>query len=154
LGQTDSRRRVDVAASEQLSKLAARAKEAEDRAGAAHSRATIELEQDVESARASAQARADGLRQAADAHKGRISERWNDVQRKWNEHVAKVREEIDSRRAEHDSERAEKHAQRAEDDAVFAVAYAYAAIEEAEYAVLAASLARIEADELVAGTRA
>jgi hypothetical protein len=38
----------------------------------------------------------------------------------------------------------------AEDDAVFAIDYAYAAIEEAEYAVLDASLARVEADELAA----
>ena len=36
----------------------------------------------------------------------------------------------------------------AEDDAAFAVEFAYGAIEEAEYEVLNAALARMEADEL------
>ncbi len=44
-------------------------------------------------------------------------------------------------------DRAEKIAEKREDDAAFAVQFAYAAIEEAEYAVLDAALARAEADE-------
>jgi hypothetical protein len=44
-------------------------------------------------------------------------------------------------------DRAEKIAEKREDDAAFAVEFAYAAIEEAEYAVLDAALARTEADE-------
>ena len=39
-----------------------------------------------------------------------------------------------------------------EKDASFAVDYAYAAIEEAEYAVLDARLARMNADDLAAGS--
>ena len=62
-------------------------------------------------------------------------------------HVAKIREDIDTKRAEHDADRAEKIAEKREDDAAFAVQFAYAAIEEAEYAVLDAALARAEADE-------
>lgn len=143
-----------MTASEELTNLAARAKEAEDRVAAAHSKAKADLEEDVESARASAQARAENLRQTADKHRGRISDWWNDMQEQRDEHIAKIRGSIDSKKSEHDADRAEKHAQRAEDDAVFAVAYAYAAIDEAEYAVLDASLARLEADELKAGARA
>ena len=45
-------------------------------------------------------------------------------------------------------DRAQRNAEIAEDDASFAVEYAYAAIEEAEYAVLDAALARKQADEL------
>ena len=45
---------------------------------------------------------------------------------------------------------AELTAENAEDDASFAIEYAYAAIEEAEYAALDATLARMEADELAA----
>jgi hypothetical protein len=46
--------------------------------------------------------------------------------------------------------RAESNAENAEEDASFAIDYAYAAIEEAEYAVLDAALARKQADELAA----
>ena len=135
-------------ASDQLTRLAARAKEAEDRGAAAQGKAKADLEQDVATARASAQAQADKLRQSADASKGKLSVWWHDVQRSWNEHVAKVREDIDAKRAENDAGRAQLYAENAEDDATFAVEYAYAAIEEAEYAVLDAALARKHADEL------
>ena len=47
-------------------------------------------------------------------------------------------------------DRARRIADNREDDAAFAVEFAYAAIEEAEYAVLDAALARMEADELSA----
>jgi hypothetical protein len=36
----------------------------------------------------------------------------------------------------------------------YSIDYAYAAVEEAEYAVLDAALARMEADELAAGSKA
>ena len=143
-----------MAASDQLSKLAARAKEAEDQAAAARAQATTELQQAVESSRASAQEQADNLRKMADANKGKISGWWHEVQNAWTGHIAKVREGIDTKKAEHDVGRAEKRADLAEDDATFAVAYAYAAIEEAQYAVLDAELARRQADELKAPSRA
>jgi hypothetical protein len=142
-----------MTASDEFSKLAARAKEAEDHAAAARTKARGELEQDVNSARITAQEHAQELRHRADRHKGRISDWWDDVQENWNEHIVKVRKQRGSRKAEHDAERAEKRAQRAEDDAAFAVAYAIAAIEEAEYSVLDAALARLQADDLVAGAR-
>jgi hypothetical protein len=116
-----------MAASDELTKLAARAKEAEDRAAAAQGKAKADLEQDVATARASAQAQADKLRQTAEANKGKLSVWWHDVQRSWNEHVAKIRQDVDSKRAEHDVERAQRYAENAEDDATFAVDYAYAA---------------------------
>ncbi len=137
-----------MALSDQLSRLAASAKEAQDRAAAARSKAGTDLEQDVAEARASAEAQADKLRQAADERKGKLSVWWNDLQRSWNAHIAKIREEVDAKRAEHDVDRAEHRAERAEDDAAFAIDYAIAAIEEAEYAVLDATLARQKADEL------
>jgi hypothetical protein len=139
---------VEMAASDELTKLAARAKEAEDRTAAARSKAKADLERDVETARTSAQAQADKLRQSAEENKGKLSAWWHDLERSWNEHIAKIHDDVDHRRAEHDVERARSYADNAEDDAVFAVQYAYAAIEEAEYAVLDATLARKEADEL------
>jgi hypothetical protein len=139
-----------MAVSDQLSKLAARAKEAEDRAAAAQTKAKADLQQDVENSRAVAQDQADSLRESAEAGKGRISAWWHDVQRSWNEHLAAIREDFDRRRAEHDTERAQEYADQAEADASFAVDYASAAIDEAEYAVLNAALARQEADEVAA----
>ena len=44
--------------------------------------------------------------------------------------------------------RAQKRAANAEDDAAFAVEFASAAIEEAEYAVLNATLVRAESDKM------
>ena len=137
-----------MALSDQLTELAARAKEAEDRAAAARDKSKDGLQADVETARASAQERAKKLRESADANKNKLSVWWYDLQRTWNEHVAKIRDDIEGKRAEHDVDRAERRAEHRADDAEFAVEFAYAAIEEAEYAVLDAELARMEADEV------
>jgi len=139
-----------MALSDQLTELTARAKQAEDRAAAAQSKAKADLQADVKTARASAQAQAQKLRESADADKDKLSVWWHDLQRSWNEHVAKIREDIDSKRAEHDVDRARRIADNREDDAAFAIEFAYAAIEEAEYSVLDAALARTEADEMSA----
>ena len=134
-----------MAASDQLSKLSARAKEAEDRVAAAQGKAKADLEQDVKQARETAQADADQLHKDAEEGKGKVSAWWHDVQRSWHEHVAAIREDFDRKRAENDKERARRSAENAEDDAVFAIRYAEAAIDEAEYAVLDAALTRAEA---------
>jgi hypothetical protein len=141
-----------MALSDELTKLAARAKEAEDHTAAARGKAKAELEQEVKQARESASTRADKLRESADAHQGRISAWWRDVQRSWSKHVAAITDDIAERRAEHDLDSATRRADNAEEDALFAINYAYAAIEEAEYAVLDAALARMEADEKAATT--
>jgi hypothetical protein len=143
-----------MALSDDLSKLAVRAKEAEDRTAAARDEAKADLERDISSVQASAQAQADKLRQTAQEGQGRISSRWTDVQRSWNEHVGKLREDMGSRKAEHDVHMAQVKADHAEEDARFAVDFAYSAVEEAEYAVLDATLARKEADELSQGAGA
>jgi hypothetical protein len=137
-----------MAVSDQLSRLAARTKDLEDRATAAKAKAKGDLEQDVKKARESAQAQADALRQSAEASQGRISAWWDSVQRSWNDHLAAVRKNVDEKEAAHDLKKARRIADQAEVDAEFAIDYAYAAIEEAEYAVLEATLARMEADEV------
>jgi hypothetical protein len=141
-----------MAVSDQLTKLAARAKELEDREAAARGKAKADLQQDVANARASAQARADDLRKSAEKSEGQVSAWWDSVQRSWNEHIAAIRQNVDEKRAAHDRDSAERAAERAEDDALFAIDYAYAAIEEAEYAVLDAALARMDADDLAEAT--
>jgi len=148
---TSFRKELDMALSDQLTKLAARAKEAEDHAAAAKSKARAQLERDVKTARESAKAQADQLRKTAEANKGQISDWWDGVQKSWNDFIARARQNIDEKRAEHDENVANRAADNAEDDAAFAIDYAYGAIEEAEYAVLDATLARMDADALAAG---
>ena len=137
-----------MAVSEQLARLSARAKELEERAAAAKTKAKNDLEQDVNDARQSAQAQSDALHKSASASKGQISAWWDSVQRSWNEHLAAVRKNIDNRKAAHDLKSAQRAADQADVDASFAIDYAYAAIEEAQYAVLDADLAHMHLDEL------
>jgi hypothetical protein len=137
-----------MALSDDLTRLAARAKDAEDRAAAVRGKSKADLEHDLAEVRASADAQADTLREQAEARKSKLSVAWHDLQRTWNEHIAKIRDDIDAKRAEHDVDRAQRRADTAEEDAEFAISFAYASIEEAEYAVLDAALARMEADEL------
>ena len=139
-----------MAVSDQLTELTARAKSAEERAAAARGKAKADVQADVKKARASAQDRAKKLRESAEANKNKLSVWWYDLQRTWNEHVAKVRDDVDEKRAEHNVDHAQRRAERRADDALFAIDFAYAAIEEAEYAVLDAELARMEADEVSA----
>ncbi len=139
-----------MALSDQLAKLAARAKQAEDRATAAQKKARTDLESDVSTARASAEAHGEKLRDTAEAGKDRAASRWTDLQQSWNAHIAAVRADIDARQERHDRALAEREADVAEDDAAYAIDYAYAAVEEAEYAVLQAELARMDSDALQA----
>lgn len=137
-----------MAISDQLSRLADRTKELEDRAAAAKAKAKADLEQDVKAAGESAQAQADALAQAIDSETNRVSIWWGNLQRSWSDHMGVVRQHIDDRRIAHDLRSAQRNADQAESDAAFAIEYAYSAVEEAEYAVLDAILARMEADEL------
>jgi hypothetical protein len=137
-----------MALSDQLTALAARAKDLEDRAAAAKTKTKADLEQDVKNARESAQSQGDALRASADKSKGQISDWWDNVRTSWDKHLKDVHKHVDDKKAAHDLKSAQRAAQQADDDAAFAIDYAYAAIEEAEYAVLDADLAQMEADEL------
>lgn len=141
-----------MALSDQLTKLAARAKEAEDRVAAAKSKARAQLEQDVQQARESAQTQADELRKTAEADKNKISAWWAGVQQNWNEHLGTIRRNMDEKQAKLDAKVAQTDADMAEDEAAFAVDYALGAVEEAEYASLYAVLARANVEETAAGS--
>lgn len=137
-----------MALSDDLSKLAARAKTAEDRFTAAQQDAHAKLQQDVKSAGDSLQKGTDKLREAAEANQGKVAAWWNDVQTSWDDQIASVRRDIESRKAELDLKAKQRYADDAEEDAEFAIAYAYWAVEEAEYRVLDAVLARKDADSM------
>ena len=140
--------------SDQLNKLAARAKQAEVRAAEAEHKAASDLKRDVAAAGATAQAEALKLRKNAEARRGEISDWWTSVQKTWNDYIAQVHQTVDEANAEIDLAQAEHAADTAESDASYAIDYAYAAIEQAEYAVLHAELARIKANDLEAAAHA
>jgi hypothetical protein len=143
---------MKMALSDQLTKLSTRAKEVEDRAAAAKAQAKGDLEQDVKGAREAAQTQADSLHAHTEQTKSDISEWWNQLGRDWKKQTESIRRAVDKDRAAHDLKHAQKAAQRADDDAAFAIDYVYAALAEAEYAVLDAYLAHKEADELAQST--
>jgi hypothetical protein len=97
-----------------MSKLSARAKEAEERTAAARSQAKADLEKSANEARPDAQAQVDRLRDTASATEARISASWNDLQSSWADHIAKVRQNIDAKKAELDAKSAPRSADIAE----------------------------------------
>ena len=143
---TSSEKLMD--ASQKLAKLSARAKEAEDHAATARNQARADVEKSASEARAAAEAHAEELRKSAATTGAQISASWNDMQRSWADHVAQVREDIDEKKGQFDAKRAGTRADDAEVDALIAIDYAYATVEEAEYAVLDAISARMEANDL------
>jgi hypothetical protein len=151
-GTDNTEKELNMTLSDQLTKLAARAKDAEDRVAAAKTKARAELEQDVQEARESAQTQADELRKTAEADKDKISAWWAGVQKSWNEHLGTIRRNMDEKRAKLDTKVAKTDADMAEDEAVFAVDFAIGTVEEAEYAALYAVLARANVEGMAAGS--
>ena len=139
-------------ASQKLAKLSERAKETEDHASAAQNQAKADVEKSANEARARAEAHAEELHQSAAATGAQISASWNDMQKSWSNHMAQVRRGIDDKKDQLDARRAETRADDAEADALFAIDYAYGTVEEAEYAVLDAISARMEAEDRAMAT--
>jgi hypothetical protein len=137
-----------MALSEDLNRLATRAKETETRAAEARTKARADVKKEIAEARAAAQAQGEKLRAAAAEGQGVISDWWVDAQKSWSEHIEAVRDDIERKKAEHDVGKARRRAERREADAELALDAAYWAIVEAEYAVLDAVLARRDADDL------
>jgi hypothetical protein len=115
---------------------------------AAKQKNKADLEADVDDARASAQAQAEVLHSKAEVNKGKISAWWHKLGMSWKDHVAAVRKNARERKAAHDLKSAQRAAEQADDDAAYAIHYADAAIEQAQYSVLDADLAHRHADEL------
>jgi hypothetical protein len=134
-----------MAASDDLKKLADRAKAAEDHAAVAKTQARAELQKTVADVRASAGAMKFQTQTQAAAQQ--VSDSWNDVQRSWTAHIDKARRGMDHGKAKFDASNAASEADWAEWNAQLTIDHAYSAIEEAEYAVLDAILARRDADE-------
>jgi len=137
-------------ASAQLKALADRASEAEANVQAARTKQQAELRQQVDSAQESAKKVSADLKDSAGDAKDEASRSWSEMQSKWNAHVAAVRQSAEGAKTNLDAKLAGQRADRAEDAAAASIEFATAALEEAEYQILNAALARSEADDAAA----
>jgi hypothetical protein len=92
------------------------------------------------------------MKASAQKAKDETTQWWGQVQDNWKSHIAKLRKNADQTKANMKADQAEKRAGRAEDNAAAAVDFAYAAIEEAEYQVLNAAMARVDAEDAKSAT--
>ena len=77
-----------MTASDDLSKLSVRAKEAEGRVTAAPEKAKADLEEDLEFTRTAVEKQNAVLPELVSESKGRMSDRWHDLQAAWNEAIS------------------------------------------------------------------
>jgi len=155
----NERENCDMSISEQLDKASAQLKRLSERASAAEANANAlkaknkaALEQQVDAAQAAAKQASDDLKASAKETQDEITQWWGQVQDNWKSHIAKVRKNADQAKANMKADRAEIRAEQAEANAAAAVDFAYAALEEADYQVLNAAMARIDAEEAKAAT--
>jgi hypothetical protein len=155
----NERENCDLSLSEQLDKASAQMKRLSDRASEAEANANAKnakdkaaLQQRVDAAEADARQASDKMKASANKAKDETTQWWGQVQDNWKSHVAKVHKDVEETKAHMKADRAEARAERAEDDAAAAVDFAYAAIEEAEYQVLNAAMARVDAEDAKSAT--
>ena len=130
--------------------LSERASEAEANAKALKAKNKAALKQHVNDAEAAAKKTSDDLKASAKETQDETTQWWGHVQDNWKAHLSKVHKDVEEAKANLRADQAEKQAERAEANAAAAVEFAYAAIEEAEYQVLNAALARLDAEEAAA----
>lgn len=130
---------------EYLADLSLRAQAAIAAVEQARSEPREELVSRVERARTDAERMADALAHGVIAAEQEASIRWSKVLAGWKDHVLSMRSHVRDQLAGRDAETLTKRAQYADAYAQATAALAAAAIQEAEYAVLDAALARADA---------
>jgi len=133
--------------SEQLNDLSVRAKQTEDTIDAARTRNRAELE----SQRVALKAAVDGAAAQAAQAKTTVESKWYEVRDALDARFASMRADVGERRSERDLKRAQHRADVAEQDAADAVEFALYVLDQAEYAIVDAAIARADADELALG---
>ncbi|CAM5551926.1 MULTISPECIES: hypothetical protein [Streptomyces] len=136
------------ALSEQLSELAERARKVEDVVAAARedNRARLETKQrELQQSVAEGKARAD---QRITAARETERKRWNALHASVDQWFTELRADADKHRAERDVRKAQRRADMLEEDAVNTINLALYVLDQAEYAVIDAVVARADADDL------
>ena len=94
------------------------------------------------------------LEDVGDDAAGKLTAPWKHARKAVERTFATIREDADQRRAHQGIAKAERHAEHAEQDAASAAALAVIVLDQTEYAVTEAVLARAEADRLSAAAGA
>lgn len=134
--------------SELLDQLAQKAKEAEGSANAVKEKNRAGLEAKRSAIEAKLEADEAKLDAASKDAGSKLEEMQRDLQTSFAAKRSSIKAEIAEQKVARDVKRAAKRADHAELDAEFAVDFALAAIEQAEYAVINAVLARADSDDL------
>src|SRR2546421_8103769 len=149
---TSEERSTMKALSEQLSVLSDRVKKTEDVVAAARQKNRGNLENQRDRLRTSIAERNANIEEHLAAAKGKAEASWGETRSSIQHWFTTIQAAADERRAERGIKKAERHADIAEQDAADAIDLALYVLEQAEYAVVDAALARADADELaVAG---
>jgi hypothetical protein len=136
------------ALSEQLSDLSDRVKKTEDVVAAARQKNRQNLEHQRDRLRASIAERNANIEEHLAAAKGGAEASWSETRSSVQRWFTTIQAEADERRTERGIKKAERHAEIAEQDAADAIDLVLYVLEQAEYAVVDAVLARADADEL------
>jgi hypothetical protein len=135
------------ALSEQLSELSTRSKKTEDVIAATMEQDRAKLETQRAALRSLVTTGVVAANDRASAAKNLASAEWADARASVRRRFETIRANADARRG---AERAEHHAQAAELDAVDAVEFALHVMDQAQYAVVDAAIARTDADDVAA----
>jgi hypothetical protein len=136
------------ALSEQLTDLAARSKSTEDVVAAAQQNNRARLESQRDKLKTSIAAGNAKARERAATDEAKTQQWWNDTRSAVDARFATMRAEADERRTEKDIKNAEHQAEQAEEDAADAIDLALYFLDQAEYSVVDAVIARADADDL------
>lgn len=136
------------ALSEQLSELSERVKKVEDVVAAAREKNRARLETKRGELERSVAAGKAEVAQQVTAAQAAGREGWNALRSSLDQRFAELRAAAEKHRAEHDIHKAERRADLLEEDAADAIDLALYVLDQAEYAIVAAVIARADADEL------
>jgi hypothetical protein len=134
--------------SDQLEDLSQRVRKVEDAASATREKNQAKLERRRDELKSTIESTGKKLETAAAEAKENVRSGWADIKSRIDERLAGTRMKLEERKAERDLNKAERRAQAAEEDAADAIAFAMYVLDQAEYAVVNAALARADADDL------
>ena len=133
--------------SEQLADLSVRAKHAEDAFSAAQKEAHDKIEIRKQEARADATTAVEKVNQKIKSANNDTVRDWNAVKAKVAADIAALKASVAEAKHNHEVKRTERRADRLEWEAGFAIDYAIASVEQANFAVLDAIDGRLEAEQ-------
>ncbi|MCU1285296.1 MAG: hypothetical protein JWO13_1646 [Acidobacteriales bacterium] len=134
--------------SDQLEDLSRRTKNAENSVAAASKKNQAQLERRRDELKSNIESARQKVDTAAAGAKDNVRSGLAEIKNKIDGQLANARAKFEERKAERDLNKAEQRAQSAEDDAADVIAFTAYMIDQSEYAVINAVLARADADNL------